>query len=217
MTLIIYKNNVLATDSRKTMTVVEKNNKCCIKCNHPANIGVDDTINKIVAVPKHSNIKFRNSKILAIGGSGDSPLILLFQRHLINGRNIESMFENYCALTTTPPKIASILIVTEKNVFVLRTYDPDESSDAKKRIRNFFISTSSRTDTVMIGSGRGDARAIDIYSDKVLSGPELIYHVKLMNDTVGGPIKFVTFKDNQASLVNTLSEHKLVNNKEKRN
>lgn len=194
MTLVVYKNHVIAADSRGSVTNnIPKGS--CAHCSNEVGRIVNDAKDKI-KVSLTDDINYRGSKVLAIAGSGSSSFTAGMKTELLKGSDIESLFTLHCRLLgDSPPATASLLIVTESNVFVLRTYDPEGRSRTK--IRKYHITTHELNETVMIGGGREQGEVIDNITGKLLHPAEIIELVKESNQSVGGPVFYHNLKHNR--------------------
>lgn len=188
MTLVIYKNNIIAADSRGTIKM-ERVQGNCVHCDTPVEKAVNHDKNKIRLITKE--IQYRGSKVLAVAGSGNAGFTTAMINFLIDGEDIHRIFKQHCSLLKEEPLTAAFLIVTVDEVHILRTYNPKETS--KRRIRDFFAESFKRHETAMIGSGAYEARILDKFTNSELSATELIELTKEHNDSVGGNIYFHDF------------------------
>lgn len=190
MTLVIYKNNTLAADSRSTIgrNQHESNTKCG-HCGKDAHL-VDDSKGKIVVASKNKAVNFREDRLIALAGSGNTSVIKKLQDVIMSGKDVEEVYQNFLLLSTRDLELAALMLICEKQNYILRV-----GSEPRK----LTVKIHEKSETIMIGAGRYPARSLDHVSGNVLSPMELITLAMGTEDGVGGPVRYVDIIDNQAA------------------
>lgn len=193
MTLVVYKNNELAADSRGS-TEIERSDGHCAKCSAPVNKVVVNNKEKI-KLPQEVEVKYMGETILAVGKAGNAHFTTSMINYLYAGKDIHEIFGQHSSLIMGEPLGAVIMIITSSKVIVLRSYNP--AGPNKKKMRDFHTQTFNRNETVMIGSGAVEGRVIDKMTGGLLSAKEIIELTKEHNDSVGGDVKFHDFTESK--------------------
>lgn len=191
MTLVVYKNNELAADSRGS-TEIERTDGHCAKCSAPVNKVVVNNKEKI-KLPQDVEVKYMGETVLATGKAGNAHFTTSMINYLFAGKDIHEIYGQHTSLIMGEPLGAVIMIVTSDKVIVLRSYNP--TGPSKRKMRDFHIQTFGRNETVMIGSGATEGRVIDKLTGGLLSAKEIIELTKEHNDSVGGDVKFHDFTE----------------------
>ena len=191
MTLIVYKPGVLAADSRMSSRLSDAR-ECttCPNCNEKAEMLVTDDRDKIVLIDKNKEYRFLEDRIKAYACSGSVKVSDIVKKLIDDGEDIVETFKAFTKfnLDTAYP-VSTILMVGEK--FIYRFYL------SGKGIR---VVKSSLEKTVMTGGGKEGAGWIEHLTGGILSPMDLIVHVKAKDDSVGGPVKYVRFDEEQLKI-----------------
>jgi hypothetical protein len=123
MTLIVYKNNMLAADTRGTFSHSHRESgETCAHCGEVAQV-VDDKGNKITFPSPDKDLKFRGSKILAIGQAGNRSLSKRLVALIMEGKDLEEAYRNHMAFhgpAAEHSQTSSFLICCEDANYVVR-------------------------------------------------------------------------------------------------
>jgi hypothetical protein len=186
MTLVVYKDGVLAADSRGTVMgdIFDEHDRCA-HCGEEAHI-VNDTGNKITLAPADKEIKFRGSKVLAIGQAGNKMLSQRIVGMIMKGKDLEEMFANYIAFHTTHHdhrQTSSFLFCCEKENYTVHM--------PKKG--NLVIERHELGKVIGIGA---NVKVAEWFSEVIPSATpsHLINLIMAKNKGIGGPVLEVDLK-----------------------
>jgi ATP-dependent protease HslVU (ClpYQ) peptidase subunit len=184
MTLVVYKNNMLAADTRATHNCTSTRNNTCAHCGEKA-ISVNDNKLKIHVFVGKREINFREDKLLAMASAGEAELINRIQRMIGYGKNIEEAYKNYLDIhgqhNDNKTTCTSILVGVNKN-YILQI---------PKR-GDLVVEEKSKDEFLAIGSGSHSAQWIN----KLLPylDASAIINLAMHDDlSVGGNIQRIDF------------------------
>lgn len=142
MTTIIYKDGVLAADTRRTSTAKNALTKCN-NCGVPGDHAVD-TVSKLHA----SRLAvFRGEVVRVFGGSGKVTMLNWARDLLLKGEDIESIYTGSFKLHGKRfDDSFSLIILTDVANYIFRIRDGAPS-----------VTKYAKTTTIAIGSGQGAA------------------------------------------------------------
>lgn len=191
MTLIVYKPGVLAADSRMSSRLSETRGcNTCPNCNEKAEMLVMDDRDKIVLIDKNKEYRYLDDCIKAYACSGSVKVSDIVKKLIDDGEDIVDAFKAFTKFNLDAAyPLTTVLMVGEK--FVYRFYL------SGKGIR---VVKSSLDKTVMTGGGKEGAGWIEHLTGGILSPTDLIVHVKAKDDSVGGPVKYVRFDEEQLKI-----------------
>lgn len=188
MTLIVYKDGILAGDSRSSATIVSVKDFSCAHCNAESKPVHDCGVTSKVEMPRSRYSesdagKFEGQKILAYGLSGDSMKCKAVAKILRFNHDLAEAHRNYLALRNPREEgyySCTALLVCEHNVFVIEI-------PAKGSLK---VEQRSHEEFTAIGSGSGGARWINhLLPD--FNAVNIINLVMAKDITVGGDINYI--------------------------
>lgn len=183
MTLVVYKNNVLAADARATVSgsIFDPDDKC-VNCGADAHL-VDDTAMKITVVPNGKDIQFNGSKVLAVGQAGAQELSKRLVAALLEGKDIKQIYEGYQVIQgPMESKYTSALLICCEDVNYTVRMPPKG---------NLLIKKLSKGKMACIGT---DLKAVEWINELLpddTSASAIISLTMLKNKGIGGPINEV--------------------------
>jgi hypothetical protein len=186
MTLVVYKNGILATDSRRTHVCSRSHTNKCAYCEKPA-VSVKDDADKLFVVRKKGSIKFRNVTILAYACAGDVEMINRIKGVLRLHDDLEAVYKSYLAIHGTHTKnerTCTVMLIGVEHNFIVRI--PEQGSlDVKVFEKDKFLA---------IGSGTQGARWINKLMPEAWA--PLIINMVMEDDVgVGGTISYVDLNE----------------------
>lgn len=200
MTIVIYKNNVLATDSRISNTAIA-DHRCrgCPECNAIVDRLVADDKCKINLIDKEKEYFFRNDRILAYAGAGEVATIDAFKNIIDQGMDIEETFKSFSMLHVGSGRPnMSMLLVGVLSVWGIYIEKRDK---LELRVKQ----TTREGKPLIIGSGYNGYEWVNHLTGGVLSPPDMISIIKTREKTVGGDIHYIDF-NNIDPVIQTLDE-----------
>lgn len=183
MTLIVFKKNILAADTRTTHMCSAQRNNVCAHCGKGAS-SVNEKAKK-VHIAKEGT-KFRNDVILAHAAAGDVELINRIRDVLDNKFDIEQIFAGYLAIhgmNTRNSDGCSFLLIGEKKNYTFTI----STNGGKLRVIEY-----TKEQEVFIGSARVAARWVNEITQA--SAMSIINIVMAKDDSIGGEIDYVDFR-----------------------
>lgn len=188
MTLVVFKNGILATDSRRTHECAHNIGNKCAHCNKRAT-SVNDDANKLNLVQGRHEFKIRGEKILVYASSGSVSMIGRIRTIVRRGLDIEEVFRNFVLVHGTHTKIedtCTTLFVGETHNFVMRMRPQGQPS----------FDVYEKDKFIAIGSGTQGARWINKLMPTTWA--PLIINMVMEDDIgVGGTINYVDFTEKQ--------------------
>lgn len=163
MTTIVYKDGILAADTRTSRTSYNSN-FCCLSCGTPTERTVRDDAIKILytkSKEKYLECVFRQEHIRAAGFAGNATWCTQMRHMLKNGEDIEKFNKNMKACLkysedneSDNPRgmMGTSIIVTENQVYLIRFNE----YKAEKKVQIFPLDTK---EVLAIGSGNSFAYA----------------------------------------------------------
>lgn len=199
MTLVVYKNKMLAADTRASLsaTLFDNNDKCS-SCGKDAHV-VDDTAKKIMLPPSDKEIKFRGSRVLAVGQAGNQALSIRLRDALMAGEDIEEIYRHYQIIhgPSAENKVTSSFLICCDDV----NYGVRIPSKGKLEVSKFTLDKIAA-----IGSDLKVVEWLDVLVP-TSTASTLINLVMAKNKSVGGPV-------HEVNLADTAPEVKVVETKE---
>jgi hypothetical protein len=179
VTLIIYKNNTLAADTRGTLQDPHAPHGLkCAHCNEPA-FDVIDNSDKLVLIPVDKEIRFQGSKVLAIGQAGNRELTKRLINLVLKGDDLQDAFRAYAAFHgNTEHRVTGSLLFC--------TVDGPYMFDMQKKGAPI-IKKYAKGDFITMGSARHVAEWLNALIPDA-SASHLINLVMARDKTVGGII-----------------------------
>lgn len=183
MTLIVYKDGILAADTRTSATHAAIKDFSCAHCNNLSKPVRDRQATSKIGKPrKRATGLFEGQKILAYGLAGDLEKCIAVDRLLRYGEDLKIAHEHYTKLHNprdTQDYSCTALLVCSDNVFVVNI-------PARGVLK---IDKQPRSAFVTIGSGRQGAQWINHLLPK-LSAVNIINLVMAKDMSVGGEIDY---------------------------
>lgn len=191
MTLIVFKDNVLAGDSRSTRSMpadVGGDPYTCGHCSKPASV-VRDATDKLVLLRSKHKPAFRGDKILAFAAAGETSIIANMRSIIRYGKNIEEVYENYRSIHGTFEEnktTCTMLLVCENKNYTVRI----------PRKGKLIVKEYDKKDFIAIGSGQVAAQWINRLIPNI-PAPLIINMVMIegVDVGVGGDIRQIDFND----------------------
>jgi hypothetical protein len=187
MTLIVYKKRILVSDTRVTAHFDDKGDYVCGHCYKPS-CNVRDNSHKISLFKSSNVVKFRDQVVLATGTAGETKKSAIVIQLLRAGQDVEQAYANYRAFhnNAEAPTSARVLLVCEKNVFVL----------GLPRRGNMEVKSYELDDFVAIGSGEDGAIWINhLMPDADAS--RIVNLIMAKDESVGGEILIIDFNEKE--------------------
>lgn len=194
MTLVVFKNGVLAADSRSGTTLRSPTtaNACCPKCEERIDKVVKDEKVKIRLL-NNKNYKFRGDIIRAYAAAGNVPQIDRFNDLIDAGKDIDESFEVFKLLYTgSDAVVVSLILVGTDHLWTIRF-------SLGSRRANMEVTKTNFQPYVSIGSGGTGASWINHFAGGSITAQEVVMLVKQNEHTVGGSIHYVNFNVEEAN------------------
>jgi len=197
MTLIVFKDNVLAGDSRSTRSIppeVGGEPYTCGHCSKPASV-VRDATDKLVLMRSKHKPSFRGDKILAFAAAGETSIIANMRSIIRYGKNIEEVYENYRSILGTFEEnktTCTMLLVCENKNYTIRI--PKKGK--------LIVKEYEKKDFIAIGSGQVAAQWINRLIPNI-TAPLIINMVMVegVEVGVGGDIRTIDFNTSEPSIL----------------
>jgi hypothetical protein len=193
MTLIIYKNGILAADSRGTSTLTKSNNvHTCGHCGEAARL-VDDSANKLTLIKPEEDIMFRGDKLRGIGRSGFRPLSERLIKIIMSKKDVEAVYNDYLLVVgkdNVTDNNAGLLLVGEESNYLV-------SANAKGELS---VEVCEHSKFLAIGSGVEVAEWLNLLMPT--TDPAVIINMVMLKEKyVGGDIKVLDFNKENPTLM----------------
>ena len=196
MTLIVYKNGILAADSRTSITRGHGEKNTCGHCDNPIH-EVSDTSEKINVFTDKEAATFRGEKVLAMTGTGSKHLIERLRTLMKTGGDLEASYVSYLAVAgdqTDRSTSCTLLFVCAAHCYLVKV--PVKGA--------LIVTQEPRDKDIVLGSTTKAVEWIS-YLMKSLSATQLINVGMAMHKGIGGPIRYVEF-DAPELLVETFAK-----------
>ena len=183
MTLVVYKNNILAADKRQSTFCGHQKSGRCANCGEKST-SVNDSVFKIRLGTKNS--KFRGQAVLAYSAAGDAELLRRISGLVSHGANIEEAYETYLKIAGPAERNTSctLMLICETKSYIVVV--PGKGP--------LHIDEYERDQPLYIGSGSRAAQALDKALDPTPA--ELINMVMAVDKGVGGDVEYIDLSAN---------------------
>jgi hypothetical protein len=183
MTLIVYKDGVLAADTRATHHCSSHNDTNCAHCGKKAT-AVNDTEQKIsLTVGRKAIATFRGEKVLVMASAGHVGWLNRIQRIISSGKNLEEVFENYLSVNGTNSE-------RDGNCMTVLICETSNYSIRVPRKGSLVVEKVEKDKFILIGSGAEAASWINRLLPH-LTAPQIVNLAMHKEVSVGGEIDFV--------------------------
>jgi hypothetical protein len=187
MTLVVYKNNILAADTRTSTRTLAHHKNHCAHCGG-ANKPVNDDTNKIMLVRSRDENKkstFRGDTILAFAGAGNCDLLGRIKRIIRMCWNLEEMYTSYMMIHGSAEEkkhTCTVILICEKKNYVI----------VLPKVGGLEVTEHTRDEFLAIGSGSHSAKWINNLLPTA-NAPYIVNMAMYKDTSVGGDIHFADF------------------------
>jgi len=192
MTLIVYKDGILAADTRATHRCGAQHETNCAHCGKGAT-AVNDNKQKITLLSQRkTSVMFRGEKVNAVASSGSVHLINRIQRIITSGKDLEAVYENYLSVFGANEEQNG----SSTTVLICETHNYVVQAPRKGELE---VEQIEKDKFITIGSGTDGAVWVKTLHPH-LSAPSIINVVMHKSVGVGGEIDFIDFSKPELSI-----------------
>jgi hypothetical protein len=199
MTLVVYKDGVLAADSRASLLNKRSKPHTCGHCGNKENLVLDNS-NKITLFNGDQPIIFKEQKIIAVAEAGATRRTGTLIALLKAGEDIEVAYNHYLAFHDATDladsgSSSTLLIVCEHNFFTVKAIRKEKLAIEKHPLDKYQA----------IGSGADAANWLHALNPD-LPGTVMINLVMARDESVGGMIQFVDIVNSPKELMTFMKQ-----------
>jgi len=184
MTLIVYKDGILAGDTRTSISRATPEPTTCGHCDKETHM-VNDQGSKLSLFRTTTKAVFRGEKVLAMGGAGRSPFIKRLTNLIRLGGDLEASYKGYIDIMGESFErgfACSLLLVCFEHCYVVEANDKGA----------LIVTQHDRSESLAIGSQLHTVKWMN-HIMKSITAIQIVNATMAMAKNIGGEIHYIDF------------------------